>query len=302
MPRWMRSGPGPPLFPPGAGTTLADLFAALASDVRIQILEVLRSEPRFGWELQPNLGLDQSVVSRHLAVLRRVGLVHGEKRGNAVRYYVADERVFDIFQLARQILATRIEKQRAFLARSSAAGQQVENGRKTMRIAFAADTNEGLDSTISAHFGRCPYYVFVDVEDGEVRNVEVTENPFYYDHGAPGQVPGFIANRGVDVMVSGGMGPRAIGFFEQLGVQAATGASGRVRDVLKAYLRHELQGAEPCDEHSAEHDLAQEAGEPSEQDVTREIRKLQEQAKQLQEQIEALQRFTKKSGKTPTAR
>ena len=32
-----------------------------------------------------------------------------------------------------------------------------------MRIALSADNDNGLDSVISPHFGRCPYYVFVDL-------------------------------------------------------------------------------------------------------------------------------------------
>ncbi|NOZ56953.1 MAG: metalloregulator ArsR/SmtB family transcription factor [Calditrichaeota bacterium] len=297
MPKWMRVGP----FAPPGGTSLADLFAALASDARIRILESLRQGPRFGWELQPELNLDQSVVSRHLATLRRVGLVHGEKQGNAVRYYVADERVFELVDLARRILATRLEKQRVFLGGVDVTAEQTKSGRNVMRIAFACDTNEGLDSTISAHFGRCPYYVFVDVEGGEVRNVEVVENPFYYDHGAPGQVPGFIANRGATAIVSGGMGPRAIGFFEQLGVEAVTGASGRVREVLEAYLDRQLAGAEPCDDHGEEHAHESPTQGESEEAVLGEIRKLQEQARQLQEQIQALQRLAETRGGEKTA-
>jgi len=284
---------GPWAVPGGTGR--ADLFAALTSEARVRILEALKQGPRFGWELQAELNLDQSVVSRHLATLRRVGLVHGEKQGNAVRYYVADERVFELIDLARRILSTCLEKQQVFLGGGDIKAQ-TKSGRNAMRIAFACDTNEGLDSTISAHFGRCPYYVFVDVEGREVRNVEVVENPFYYDHGAPGQVPGFIASRGATTIVSGGMGPRAIGFFEQLGVEAVTGASGRVREVLEAYLDRRLAGAEPCDERGEQHAHESPAKGESDEAILGEIRRLQEQAKQLQERIQALQRLAKTRG------
>ena len=54
------------------------------------------------------------------------------------------------------------------------------------------------------------------------------------------------------VMLSGGMGGRAIQFFDQFGIQAATGATGTVRSALESYLGGELVGAAPCKE-SVEH-------------------------------------------------
>ncbi|MGB7115857.1 MAG: NifB/NifX family molybdenum-iron cluster-binding protein, partial [Anaerolineales bacterium] len=56
----------------------------------------------------------------------------------------------------------------------------------------------------------------------------------------------------VDVMLSGGMGRRAISFFDQYGIQLATGADGTVRTALENYFSGQLSGAEPCRE-SVEH-------------------------------------------------
>ena len=116
-----------------------------------------------------------------------------------------------------------------------------------MRIAVSVDTNSGLDSMVAAHFGRCPYFAIVDLEDGEVRSTRVVDNPFYAQH-EPGQVPGFIQRQGVDLMIASGMGGRAIQFFRQSGVGVACGASGTVREALTAYQAGQLQGAVPCRE------------------------------------------------------
>jgi len=121
------------------------------------------------------------------------------------------------------------------------------------RIAVSAGEDNGLDSTVSPHFGRCPYFVLVDMEEREVQAVRAVSNPYYNQH-EPGQVPGFVHSQQVDVMLTGGMGRRAIAFFEQYGIQAATGASGTVRRALEQYVGHQLQGAEPCRE-SVEHGL-----------------------------------------------
>ena len=46
-----------------------------------------------------------------------------------------------------------------------------------MRIAFSAATDQGLESPISPHFGRCPFYIFVDLdENNTVQKVTAFEN------------------------------------------------------------------------------------------------------------------------------
>ena len=113
-----------------------------------------------------------------------------------------------------------------------------------VRIAFASEESLGLDSRVSSHFGRCRYYIFVDVEDGEVKKVEVKENP-YFDSHIPGAVPQFIAGEGADVIIAGSMGPRAVDWFMRLGVKPVVGVTGRVRDILNDYLSGRLEATEP---------------------------------------------------------
>ncbi len=117
-----------------------------------------------------------------------------------------------------------------------------------MKIAFSSEENKGLDSQMSPHFGRCPYYVFVELDDKHnIKSVVTEENPFFQSH-QPGAVPNYIADKNVNVMIAGGMGPRAMEFFTQLGVEAVTGASGRVKEALSQYLEGTLKGSKPCSE------------------------------------------------------
>ncbi|RKX80236.1 MAG: dinitrogenase iron-molybdenum cofactor biosynthesis protein [Spirochaetes bacterium] len=117
-----------------------------------------------------------------------------------------------------------------------------------MIIAFSSEEDKGLESIMSHHFGRCPFYVFVSIdEDNTVTNVTDEPNPFANGH-EPGLVPKYIADKGVNIMISGGMGPRAIDFFNQFGVTVVTAASGKVKDALNAYLSGQLKGYEPCNE------------------------------------------------------
>lgn len=118
-----------------------------------------------------------------------------------------------------------------------------------MRVVFASENNQGLQGVLSAHFGRCPYYTIVDVEDKAVSNVQVIGNPYFTDH-VPGAVPQFIKEQGAQVMIAGGMGPRALELFDQFGIEAiTTGIQGSIEDILNAYLRGEISGATGCEHH-----------------------------------------------------
>lgn len=120
-----------------------------------------------------------------------------------------------------------------------------------MRIAISAETNNGLDSLVASHFGHCPYFVLADVNDNKIESVQVVENPYFNNH-TPGQVPGFVNSQGANVMLSGGMGQRAVMFFDQMGIQTATGAQGTVKETIEAFLSGQLSGSESCAE-SREH-------------------------------------------------
>lgn len=120
-----------------------------------------------------------------------------------------------------------------------------------MRIAISIENNQGLDSSVAHHFGRCPYFAFVDVVGHEIEGLEVIDNPHYISH-QPGQVPSFIKDHNADVILSCGMGGRAIQFFQQYGIETATGAGGTVRVALENYLGGDLAGAASCKE-SVEH-------------------------------------------------
>jgi predicted Fe-Mo cluster-binding NifX family protein len=93
--------------------------------------------------------------------------------------------------------------------------------------------------------------VLVDVDEGTVQTVRTIANPYYAQH-QPGQVPGFIRSQEADVMLSGGMGGRAVAFFQGYGIQPVTGAAGTVRQSVDQFLAGQLQGTAPCAE-SVEH-------------------------------------------------
>jgi predicted Fe-Mo cluster-binding NifX family protein len=134
---------------------------------------------------------------------------------------------------------------------------QKTGGEEMKRIALASEDGTGLDGSLSAHFGRCPFYTFVNVEGDRILGFEVVKNPYFPNH-QPGVIPQFIHSQKANVMIAGGMGPRAIDFFTQFGIDVATGAQGKVRDVVEAYLRGEIQGVVACEQHGQDHGCEEE--------------------------------------------
>ena len=129
-------------------------------------------------------------------------------------------------------------------------------------IAVASDDDRGLEGMVSPHFGRCPFYTMVTVEGGNITDVKVVPNPYAMNH-APGQVPAYLQSLGINTIIAGGMGQRAIGFFTSAGIEVVTGAMGNIGRVLRAYLSGEITGAQPCsdsEEHAHSHAAQSPAG------------------------------------------
>ncbi len=78
----------------------AEYFKALSHPVRIKIVQYLKEGERCVCEITPYLKEEQSNVSRHLAVLKRVGILSSRKEGISVYYRVQDENVYKILDLA----------------------------------------------------------------------------------------------------------------------------------------------------------------------------------------------------------
>ena len=158
-----------------------------------------------------------------------------------------------------------------------------------MRVAVSADSKNGIDSVVSPHFGRCPYFILVDVEGTDIIEVTEVENPYFTQH-QPGQVPGFIQSQGANVMLTGGMGGRAIMFFQQFDIEPVTGASGTIRRSLEAYLGGGLTGAHPClESQSHGHGDIPPAGKYEKDEVGR----LREETEMLNQQLDEVTRRLK---------
>jgi len=113
--------------------------------------------------------------------------------------------------------------------------------KEMLRIAIA-----GEGKNVTEHFGHCEAFLVYDVEDGKIVKEESLPNPGH----KPGFLPNYLADRGVNVIISGGMGGGAVDIFNARNVEVVIGASGDAKVAVEKYLRGELKTTGSiCHEH-----------------------------------------------------
>ena len=114
-----------------------------------------------------------------------------------------------------------------------------------MKVAISTDNNQ-----VSAHFGRCRHYTIFEVDGKEVTGKTVIDTPGHQ----PGMLPPFLNEKGVNVVIAGGMGPRAQNLFKQMNIEPIIGVTGKLDDVIRAFLDGSLEtGESTCDQGQGHH-------------------------------------------------
>ena len=120
----------------------------------------------------------------------------------------------------------------------------VSNDRKqgSVRIAIPLAGDQ-----LAMHFGHCEEFALLDV-DADAKSITNQARVVAPDH-EPGLLPPWLRERGVDVVIAGGMGQRAQQLFEQQDIRVVVGATaGKPESVAQAYLDGSLQtGDNLCD-------------------------------------------------------
>jgi len=93
---------------------------------------------------------------------------------------------------------------------------------------------------VAQHFGRAPWFTFITIDNNKVIEKEALPNPGH----TVGSIPQFINEQGATCMITGGIGHRAIGFFNQYGIEVIRGVIGSVDDTIGKILDGTLEGGE----------------------------------------------------------
>ena len=100
-----------------------------------------------------------------------------------------------------------------------------------------------VDGKLCMHFGHCERFALVDV-DPTRRTITKREDVEAPPH-QPGLLPPWLAERGANTIIAGGMGQRAQELFAEQGIQVVVGAPAETPEMLvEAYLAGTLQVGE----------------------------------------------------------
>lgn len=102
-----------------------------------------------------------------------------------------------------------------------------------MKLAICA-RSEGLEAEVDQRFGRCPYFVIVDTESKKVLQ-SVANEGVSAAGGAGPQAAQMLAKLGVEAVVLGNVGPKAITALEAAKIKVYSGVEGTVENTLGKY-------------------------------------------------------------------
>ena len=107
------------------------------------------------------------------------------------------------------------------------------------------------DGKVFQHFGHTEQFKIYEASEGKVLSAQVVDT----EGSGHGALAGFLRERGVEVLICGGIGGGAQAALAQAGIKLYGGVSGEADDAVNAYLAGEL-GYDPnvhCDHHDHEH-------------------------------------------------
>lgn len=84
----------------------AHMFRAMAHPLRIFLLDKLSAKPWCVCELAAEAGVEKSVASKHLSILREAGLVEATRFGTQIRYSLTAPCVLELASCAEGAVLT----------------------------------------------------------------------------------------------------------------------------------------------------------------------------------------------------
>jgi len=108
-----------------------------------------------------------------------------------------------------------------------------------MKIAISS-TGKTLESEVDTRFGRCPYFLIVEIEN-KIKDFKAIENTATAQSGGAGITASeIVANEKPDAVITANLGPRAFSVFEQFGIKIYQG-QGKIKKVIQEFIDGKLK-------------------------------------------------------------
>ena len=106
-----------------------------------------------------------------------------------------------------------------------------------MKIAVSA-AGKDLESTIDERFGRCRYFIILETENMRYEVIENTNADLSTSAGI--QSASLVASQGVEAVITGNCGPKAMQVFAATTIEVIIGQHGMIKDVVEKFKRGDL--------------------------------------------------------------
>jgi ArsR family transcriptional regulator len=93
----------------------ADIMKALSHPVRVLIVNALTGGDQCVCELNKLAEVDQSGLSRHLAALKKAGIVSDRRKGMNVFYHLETPCILKAFECAVEVVRTDAKRRNEFM-------------------------------------------------------------------------------------------------------------------------------------------------------------------------------------------
>ena len=109
-----------------------------------------------------------------------------------------------------------------------------------MKIAVSS-MGKNLTDSMSNVFGRSPYFIITEIENGEIKETEIIENKSADQMGGAGiSAAQLMAEKNVNALITSNVGPRALDVLKQFNITIYYG-DGKVKEVLQKFIDGKLK-------------------------------------------------------------
>lgn len=109
-----------------------------------------------------------------------------------------------------------------------------------MKIAISS-MDKNVEGNVAEIFGRCSYFIIFEIKDKKIEKTETIRNESMDQTGGAGiSTAQLMAEKKVDVVITGNVGPRAMDVLNQFKIAVYSG-KGAIKEAVKEFVDKKLE-------------------------------------------------------------
>ena len=178
--------------------------------------------------------LDDVVLAHEELEALRLQVLLEKKQEDAARQMdISQPTFYRLINAARKKIVDALVNGKAIKIEGGNFIMKEENVASANRIVAISSSSEDLEGNADSRFGRCQYFLIVSIENEKISSFKSIENIKSDMRGGVGTaVAQMVADHGVNGIITGNMGPRAMDVLRQFNIPVYQ-ASGTKREAIE---------------------------------------------------------------------